>query len=170
LVAGEAGIGKSRLLAEFARTLGPEVRVVAGACAELGSDGLPYAPFVTVLRRLIRVEGILPGPYRQLARWFPELGEAGGGEGGKHRLFEEVLSLIERVAADQPLVVLIEDLHWADAATRELLSFLARNVAQAGVLLVITHRPVETPLSELSRHPRVTTLRLERLDREDVGR
>ncbi|WP_219519929.1 ATP-binding protein, partial [Nonomuraea ceibae] len=42
LVAGEAGIGKSRLLAEFARTLGPEVRVVAGACAELGSDGLPY--------------------------------------------------------------------------------------------------------------------------------
>ncbi|MEU4570973.1 AAA family ATPase [Nonomuraea sp. NPDC023979] len=170
LVAGEAGIGKSRLLAEFARTLGPEVRVVAGACAELGSDGLPYAPFVTVLRRLIRVEGILPGPYRQLARWFPELGEAGGGEGGKHRLFEEVLSLIERVAADQPLVVLIEDLHWADAATRELLSFLARNVTQAGVLLVITHRPVETPLSELSRHPRVTTLRLERLDREDVGR
>ncbi|MEV0589078.1 AAA family ATPase [Nonomuraea sp. NPDC050310] len=170
LVAGEAGIGKSRLLAEFARSLGPEVRVVAGGCAELGSDGLPYAPFVTVLRRLIRVEGILPGPYRQLARWFPELGEAGGGEGGKHRLFEEVLSLIERVAADQPLVVLIEDLHWADAATRELLGFLARNVTRAGVLLVITHRPMETPLSELSRHPRVTMLRLERLDREDVGR
>ncbi|GAA3427473.1 helix-turn-helix transcriptional regulator [Streptosporangium sandarakinum] len=177
LVAGEAGIGKSRLLAEFARSLGPGVRVVEGACAELGSDGLPYAPFVTVLRRLIRVEGVLPGPYRQLARWFPELGEAGDAEGGKHRLYEEVLTLVERVAADQPLVVSIEDLHWADAATRELLGFLARNLAQAGVLLVITYRPSETGdrllgplLSELARRPRTTALRLERLDRRGVGR
>ncbi|WP_237102019.1 AAA family ATPase [Nonomuraea sp. MG754425] len=177
LVAGEAGIGKSRLLAEFARSLGPAVRVVEGACAELGSDGLPYAPFVTVLRRLIRVEGVLPGPYRQLARWFPELGEAGDAEGGKHRLFEEVLTLVERVAADQPLVVSIEDLHWADAATRELLGFLARNLTQTGVLLAITYRPPETGdgrlgplLSELGRRPRTTTLRLDRLDRQGVGR
>ncbi|MGW4800617.1 AAA family ATPase [Nonomuraea sp. NPDC004297] len=177
LVAGEAGIGKSRLLAEFARSLSPAVRVVEGACAELGSDGLPYAPFVTVLRRLIRVEGVLPGAYRQLARWFPELGEAGDAEGGKHRLFEEVLTLVERVAADQPLVISIEDLHWADAATRELLGFLARNLTQAGVLLAITYRPPETGdgrlgplLSELGRRPRTTTLRLDRLDRQGVGR
>ncbi|MEV1247849.1 AAA family ATPase [Nonomuraea sp. NPDC049750] len=177
LVAGEAGIGKSRLLAEFARSLGPEVRVVEGACAELGSDGLPYAPFVTVLRRLIRVEGVLPGPYRQIARWFPELGEAGEAEGGKHRLYEEVLTLVERVAADRPVVVSIEDLHWADAATRELLGFLARNLAQAGVLLLITYRPpgngdglLGPLLSEVSRRPRTTTLRLDRLDRQEVGR
>ncbi|MGN9846869.1 helix-turn-helix transcriptional regulator [Nonomuraea sp. H19] len=177
LVAGEAGIGKSRLLAEFARSLGRGVRVVEGACAELGSDGLPYAPFVTVLRRLIRVEGVLPGPYRQLARWFPELGEAGDAEGGKHLLYEEVLTLVERVAANQPLVVSIEDLHWADAATRELLGFLARNLTQAGVLLVITYRPPETGngllgplLSELARRPRTTTLRLPGLDRQGVGR
>ncbi|MFC5824226.1 helix-turn-helix transcriptional regulator [Nonomuraea insulae] len=174
LVAGEAGIGKSRLLAEFARSLGPGVRVVGGACAELGSDGLPYAPLVTVLRRLIRIEGVLPGPYRQLARWFPELGEAGDAEGGKHRLYEEVLTLVERVAADQPVVVSIEDLHWSDAATRELLGFLARNLTQAGVLLVITYRPQETSdgplLSELARHQRTTSLRLDRLDRQGVGR
>ncbi|MGP3921450.1 ATP-binding protein [Nonomuraea sp. 10N515B] len=176
LVAGQAGIGKSRLLAEFTRSLGSGVRVVEGACTELGSDGLPYAPFVTVLRRLIRVEGVLPGPYRQLARWFPELGEAGDAEGGKHQLYEEVLTLVERVATDRP-VVSIEDLHWADAATRELLSFLARNLTQAGVLLTITYRPPETGdglpgplLSELSRRPRTTTLRLERLDRQGVGR
>ncbi|WP_246083617.1 helix-turn-helix transcriptional regulator [Nonomuraea diastatica] len=177
LVAGEAGIGKSRLLAEFARSLGSGVRVVEGACAELGSDGLPYAPFVTVLRRLIRVEGVLPGPYRQLARWFPELGEAGDAEGGKHQLYEEVLTLVERVAADRPVVVSIEDLHWADAATRELLGFLARNLTQAGVFLTVTYRPPETGdgllgplLSELSRRPRTTTLRLDRLDRQGVGR
>ncbi|MGW4410657.1 ATP-binding protein [Nonomuraea sp. NPDC004702] len=174
LVAGEAGIGKSRLLAEFARSLGPRVRMVEGACAELGSDGLPYAPFVTVLRRLIRVEGVLPGPYRQLARWFPELGGTDEPEGGRHRLYEEVLTLVERVAADQPVVVAIEDLHWADAATRELLGFLARNLTQPGVLLLITYRPHETGdgllLSELARRPRATALRLDRLDRQDVGR
>ncbi|WP_246079840.1 helix-turn-helix transcriptional regulator [Nonomuraea mesophila] len=176
LVTGEAGIGKSRLLAEFARSLGPAVRVVEGACTELGSDSLPYAPFVTVLRRLIRVEGVLPGPYRQLARWFPELGRPGDEEGGKHQLYEEVLILVERVAADQPLVIAIEDLHWADAATRELLGFLARNLTQAGVLLAITYRQQETGdgllgplLSELSRRPRTTTLRLDRLDRQGVG-
>ncbi|MFI7109739.1 ATP-binding protein [Nonomuraea sp. NPDC050227] len=174
LVAGEAGIGKSRLLAEFARSLGPRVRVVEGACAELGSDGLPYAPFVTVLRRLIRVEGVLPGPYRQLARWFPELGGTDEAEGGRHRLYEEVLTLVERAAADQPVVVAIEDLHWADAATRELLGFLARNLTQPGVLLLITYRPHQTGdgllLSELARRPRATALRLDRLDRQDVGR
>ncbi|WP_246063992.1 helix-turn-helix transcriptional regulator [Nonomuraea longispora] len=177
LVTGEAGIGKSRLLAEFARSLDPAVRVVEGTCTELGSDSLPYAPFVTVLRRLIRVEGVLPGPYRQLARWFPELGEAGDAEGGKHQLYEEVLTLVERVAADQPLVIAIEDLHWADAATRELLGFLARNLTQAGVLLVITYRSQETGdgllgplLSELSRRPRTTALRLDRLDRQGVSR
>lgn len=177
LVAGEAGIGKSRLLAEFARSLGPGVRVAEGACAELGSDALPYAPFVTVLRRLIRLDGVLPGPYRQLAHWFPELGEPGEAEGGKHRLYEEILTLVERVAADRPLVVFIEDLHWADAATRELLGFLARNLTQPGVLLAITHRPpgpadgqLGPLLAELSRRPRTTTLRLERLDRHDVAR
>ncbi|MFG1694617.1 ATP-binding protein [Nonomuraea sp. NPDC049309] len=177
LVAGEAGIGKSRLLAEFAASVRDRAMVAEGACTELGSDSLPYAPFVTVLRRLIRVEGALPGPYRQLARWFPELGDAGEAEGGRHRLFEEALTLIERVAAHRPLVIAVEDLHWADAATRELLGFLARNLTQPGVLLAITYRPPETGdgrlgplLSELSRRPRTTTLRLHRLDRQDVAR
>lgn len=177
LVAGEAGIGKSRLLAEFARSLGPEVRVVEGACAELAGDGLPYAPFMAVLRRLIRVEGLRHGPYPQLAGWFPELGEASAAEGGKHRLYEEVLALVEQVALDQPVVISIEDLHWADASTRELLAFLARNLTQPGVLLLATYRPAEAGdgrlgplLSELGRGPRVTTLWLDRLNQQDVGR
>ncbi|WP_308284765.1 ATP-binding protein [Streptomyces longispororuber] len=173
LVAGEAGIGKSRLLAEFTRSLGPEVRVVTGVCAEFGRDALPYAPFVTVLRTLLRVEGVTPGPYRRLARWFPELGESGDDtEGGKHRLYEEVLTLIERVSAHGPLVVTIEDLHWADAATCELLGFLARNLTRPGVLLTVTYRPPEAGplLSELVRRPRTIRLRLDRLGEQDVGR
>ncbi|MFI0237800.1 helix-turn-helix transcriptional regulator [Streptomyces sp. NPDC016845] len=173
LVAGEAGIGKSRLLAEFTRSLDPDIRVVSGFCAELGRDALPYAPFVTVLRTLIRVEGVTPGPYRQLARWFPELGEPGDdSEGGRHRLYEEVLTLIERVAADRPLVIPIEDLHWADATTCELLGFLARNLTRPGILLVLTYRPPETGplLSELVRRPHTARLRLGRLGTGDVGR
>ncbi|MFE9373736.1 ATP-binding protein [Streptomyces sp. NPDC006711] len=173
LVTGDAGIGKSRLLAEFALSLGPGVRVVGGACAELGRDGLPYAPFVTILRTLIRIEGVTPGPCRRLARWFPELGKAAEDtEGGKHQLYEEVLMLVERAAAHQPLVLTIEDLHWADAATSELLGFLVRNLSAAGVLLVITCRPPETGalLSELIRRPGTTRLRLDRLDARDVGR
>lgn len=173
LVAGEAGIGKSRLLAEFARSLDPGVRVVGGVCAELGRDSLPYAPFVTVLRSLIRVEGVTPGPYRWLARWFPELGETDDDtEGGKHRLYEEALTLIERVAAGRPLVVSIEDLHWADSATCELLGFLARNLTQPGVLLVLTYRPPEAGplLSELARRPGTARLHLDHLDERDVGR
>lgn len=173
LVAGEAGIGKSRLLAEFARSLDPGVRVVGGVCAELGRDSVPYAPFVTVLRSLIRVEGVTPGPYRRLAHWFPELGEPGDDtEGGKHRLYEEVLTLVERVAAGRPLVVSVEDLHWADTATCELLGFLARNLTRPGVLLVITYRPPEAGplLSELARRPGTARLRLGHLDERDVGR
>ncbi|MCX5417823.1 ATP-binding protein [Streptomyces sp. NBC_00059] len=134
---------------------------------------MPYAPFVTVLRTLIRVEGATPGPYRRLARWFPELGESGDdNEGGRHRLYEEVLTLVERVAADRPLVVAVEDLHWADAATCELLGFLARNLTRPGVLLVLTHRPPETGplLSELARRPGTTRLRLDRLGERDVAR
>ncbi|WP_075001741.1 ATP-binding protein [Streptomyces qinglanensis] len=173
LLAGEAGIGKSRLLAEFTRSLGPAVRVVGGVCAELGRDALPYAPLVTALRTLIRVEGVTPGPYRRLARWFPELGESGDGpEGGRHRLYEEVLALIERVAADRPLVISVEDLHWADAATCELLGFLVRNLTRPRVLLVLTHRPPGSGplLSELARRPGTVRLRLDRFDEGDVGR
>ena len=177
LVAGEAGIGKSRILAEFTTALGPGVRVVEGACAEGGGEGLPYAPFVAVVRRLIRelgaeaVAAALPGPGLELARWFPRLGPVAGEHGGKHRLYEEVLALVELAAAEKPLVVAIEDLHWADASTRELLAFLARNLAEPGVLLVGTYRAADGRLlSELSRAAPTTELRLERLTRHEVGR
>ncbi|MYW65586.1 AAA family ATPase [Streptomyces sp. SID8379] len=182
LVAGEAGIGKSRLLAEFARAAGPGVRVVEGACTEFGGEGLAYTPFVAVLRRLVRGGDVTveSGRYRELARWLPEFGEPGAPgatDTGKHRLYEEVLDLVERVAADRPLVLAVEDLHWADAASRELFAFLARNLTGPGVLLLATYRPGEADagrlgplLAELARGPRTVTVRLSRLSRDDVGR
>ncbi|MEV3855629.1 AAA family ATPase [Streptomyces sp. NPDC050095] len=176
LVAGEAGIGKSRLLAEFAGTLGPEVRVVRGACAEFGGEELAYTPFVPMLRRLVRDGVARGGRHPELARWFPELGDGADADGGRHRLYEEVLALIERAAAERPVVLALEDLHWADTASLGLFAFLARNLAGPGVLLLATHRPGEADgahlgplLSELARGPRTTTLRLPRLTEQDVG-
>jgi len=152
IVAGEAGIGKSRLVAEFAGRLTGKPLVLHGSCLELGVDGLPFAPFVAVFRRLIRevgverVTGLLPGTARRLASWLPELGPGPAErdeEYGKALLFEEILTLLEKVAADRPIAMVLEDLHWADASSRDLLMFLSRNLTQRGILIVGTCRTNE---------------------------
>ena len=86
LVGGEAGVGKSRLVSEFAaQAQGKGARVLAGGCLELGADGLPFAPFTSMLRELVRdlgaegVAALLPGgTTRELARLLPEFGEPPG--------------------------------------------------------------------------------------------
>ncbi|MBV2362357.1 AAA family ATPase [Streptomonospora nanhaiensis] len=169
LFGGEAGVGKSRLLAEFADHL-PDGRVLTGGCLELGVDGLPFAPFVTVLRQVLRDHGrgvfdaLAPGGSQELARLLPELGtppddrrEARG------LLFEQVLRLLTAVAGAEGVTVIIEDLHWADSATRDLLVFLLRNLDTAPVQIVATYRsddlhrghPLRRLLLELERLPTV---------------
>ncbi|MES9605211.1 AAA family ATPase [Actinomadura sp. NPDC000929] len=153
LVGGEAGMGKTRLVRDFTSGLGSSARTVVGGCTDLGMDGPPFGPFVTALRRLVRAMGVpaatrlLPGGGRRgLARLLPELGEDDGDPDralGRARLFEEILLLLEGGAADRPLVVVLEDLHWADRSTGELLAFLAQNVGGPGLLLVGTYRPDE---------------------------
>src|SRR5208282_4312688 len=89
LIGGEAGVGKSRLTREFAaRSRAAGARVLAGGCVELGTDGLPFAPFIAVLRDLVRdlgVDGVtrlLPGgATRDFARLLPEFGAADGDAG-----------------------------------------------------------------------------------------
>jgi hypothetical protein len=141
---------------------------------DLGAAGLPFAPFTAALRALVRelgsgeVTGLLPGGTAgELAGLGPELGSppAGGDpEMARGRLFSLLLVLLEQLAARQPLVLVIEDLHWADRSTGELLAFLVRNLRQAAVLLVVTFRsdelsqaaPVRRPLAELGRLGGVT--------------
>jgi len=171
VVGGEAGIGKSRLVREFAgRSRGAGARVLIGGCLELGADGLPFAPFTAVLRQLVRdlgatsVADLLPGgAARELARLLPEFGEPAtpddAGE-ARARLFEQVLVLLERLARASPVVLVIEDMHWADQSSRDLLAFLIRNQPSAdGVLIVATYRsddmhrahPLRPLLAELDR-------------------
>ncbi len=162
--------------------------MLAGGCLELGADGLPFAPFTSVLRELVRdfgaagIAGLLPGgAARELARLLPEFGEpalAGDAGEARARLFEQVLTLLEQLADTGPVVLVIEDAHWADRSTRDLVAFLIRNQRSLdGVLIVVTYRsdelhrshPLRPLLAELDRISWVTRMDLGRLSREDTG-
>jgi ATP/maltotriose-dependent transcriptional regulator MalT len=189
MVGGEAGVGKSRLVREFAeRSRGTGARVLIGGCLELGADSLPFTPFTAVLRELVRevgaagVASLLPGGSSpELARLLPEFGApAGPDEGGeaRARLFEQMLLVLEHLAEAGPVVLVIEDMHWADRSTRDLLAFLIRNQGSLdGVLIVATYRsddlhrthPLRPLLAELDRVDWVTRMDLARLTRQDTG-
>jgi len=206
IVAGEAGIGKSRLLEVFSeRVANKGGRILVGGCLALGTGGLPYAPFVEAFRLLFRQvdPGALPallGPSRgELARLMPEVrgrpdrpatdGSGDGREDGQPqavgddrfaqvRLFELVLGVFDRLARVAPLVIVVEDLQWADPSTRDLFAFLVRNLRDERVLLVATIRTDELDpqrafigyLGELERGDRVDRVDLGRFDRDDFAR
>ncbi|GAA3031627.1 helix-turn-helix transcriptional regulator [Streptosporangium longisporum] len=183
-VGGEAGVGKTRLVREFARRAG-DALVLIGGCLELGTDGLPFAPFTAVLRTLARdlghdgVAALLPGgTTRELARLLPEFGEPDReGAEARARLFEQVLGLLEGLAELRPTVLVVEDAHWADRSTRDLLSFLVRyRRADTRLLTLVTYRideihrthPLRPLLAELGRVDGVGRLELGRLSRREV--
>ncbi|USY18333.1 AAA family ATPase [Nocardiopsis exhalans] len=175
LVVGDAGIGKTRLISEYlARS--PLARTVVGGCLELGTEGIAFAPFATVLRQLVRdTEAPIAGG--ELARLVPGLGPVPEAtEESRARLFEAVLTFLEESALPGGLVVVVEDLHWADASTRDLLVFLLRNLDAVPVHLVVSvrsddlHRthPLRRLLPEIERLPGVARLDVEALSQEEV--
>ena len=185
LIGGEAGIGKSRLVSEFAAGAGAAgARVLAGGCLDLGADGLPFAPFAAVLRELVRdlgadgVAALLPAhATREFARRLPEFGEADREADpavARARLFEQMLTLLEHLAEAGPVVLIIEDAHWADPSTRDLTAFLiGSQQVLDGVLIVVTYRsdelhrthPLRPLLAELGRLSWVERMELPRLGR-----
>jgi ATP/maltotriose-dependent transcriptional regulator MalT len=152
LVGGEAGIGKTRLIEELAvRAEGATTLI--GGCVDLGDDALPFAPFSAALREPMRAAGV-----NDLVTL------AAGGSDDRRRLYEAVADLLERESAKQPIVLVLEDLHWADRSTRELFAFLARALRDTPVLIVGTYRtdelhrqhPLRPFIAELTRSvPRV---------------
>jgi len=192
LVGGEAGVGKTRLLAEFsARSTVADPLVLHGACISLGGDErLPFAPIAQALRGLIRQLGsegtnaLLDESTSELGRLVPELGrvvdEPGPSrpEWAQTRVFEGLLTLLGRLAELGPVVLIVEDLHWADGSTRDVLDFLARSLGPERVLIVASYRsdelhrrhPLRPWLAEMERLPRVTRLELPRLGPDDVRR
>src|SRR5262249_17432487 len=183
---GEAGVGKSRLVSELAARAAGAVRVRSGYCLELSAEGLPFAPFTGVLRELVHdlgadgVTALLPGQGAgELARLLPALGEPSiQGDPGeaRARMFEQVLALFERLAQAGPVALVIEDAHWSDRSTRDLLAFLVGNQQILnGVLIVVTFRsdelhrghPLRPVLAELGRLGWVARLDLPRLTRRE---
>ena len=181
LVGGEAGVGKTRLIEEFCRSaVADGARVLTGQSLELGEEGLPFGPFAGALRELVRRDGsgVLEGRDLDFARLLPELGPSPGTPDTRRGyLFELVASLFSRLSESQPLVLVLEDLHWADRSTRDLIGFLVRSARLPHVLLIGTYRtdelhrghPLRPFLAELDRVRGVQRVELDRLDREGTA-
>ena len=150
-VVGEAGVGKSRLLAEVAAVAERAGdRVLVGRAWE-PEQVLPFAPWVDAFRSgrvpddLPILEGLLPRWRGELTRLMPEISSAAPPvDSTDHRtLFEAVGALLARLAERQPVVLLLEDLHWADDMSVRLLAFVARRLDTWRLLVVATAREEE---------------------------
>jgi len=191
VVGGEAGVGKTRLVEQLAATATQQgVRVLRGSCVPLGEEGVPFAPVVQALRGLAdqldaaELEAVA-GPARQeLGRLLPDLGWAGEATAGpasvaagQGQLFERLLGVVQRLAGRAPLLWMVEDLHWADRSTRDLLAYLAASLRSGRVLLVVTFRsdeldrrhPLRGLLAELARNRRAVRLELPRFTRAELA-
>ncbi|HEU4567061.1 MAG TPA: ATP-binding protein, partial [Marmoricola sp.] len=148
LLGGDAGVGKTRLLTELRdRAAESGWRVVAGHCLDFGDSALPYLPFSEVLGRLATD---LPDVVTEVAESYPTLAKLqpgrrtmGGAEVddtaavGRAELLDAVHALLEAVAASGPLLLVIEDAHWADTSTRDMVRFLLSRVFVGPVGVVV---------------------------------
>ena len=155
LLAGEAGVGKSRLASEVerrARKIG--MTVLSGGCSE-AELALPYLPFLEALGNYLttvdldQVRKELGSLRRELAHLFPQLEpeaesrETGDPTQAKLRLFEAILALLRIAGQQTGLLLILEDLHWSDASTRELLDYLTRRLRGTRIMLLGTYRADE---------------------------
>jgi DNA-binding CsgD family transcriptional regulator len=172
LVSGDAGIGKSRLVDEAMQIAERDgFTVLCGQCAEIG-DSVPYLPFADAFRTAPpRIEkAIKARPV--LSRLLPDGGgqtqEADWAGLTRQQMFGAALSLLSELAADSPVLLVIEDLHWADATTRHLVTFLARMLHRERVAIIGTYRtddldrshPLRGVIAELLRLPMVALVEL----------
>ncbi len=189
LLAGEAGVGKSRLVGESKRRARERgMAILEGHCFEPDRT-LPYGPLRDLLRAHLRgragdaVAGALGPGAPDLAQLLPELATlvprpsptpSPDPELEKRRVFDALCGFVTRLAAIQPLLVVVEDLHWSDSTSLEFLPQLARRVTAAPVLLVLTYRDDEVGtglahfLAGLDRERLATELPVSRLAAADV--
>ena len=156
VISGDAGVGKTRLLREV--LAGAEGRVLTGACVDVAEDSLPFAPFAEALRGL-EADG---APLSATAQ---------------ARMYELLLGHLRRLTEDGPVVLAIEDLHWADRSTRDLLRFLAVNLRGERLTILATYRaddlhrrhPLRPLIAELERGGWIERLHLRPFTRAEVA-
>src|SRR5581483_6281343 len=193
LVAGEAGIGKSRMAHEVAALApGHGMRVLLGRCYE-GPGAPAFWPWVQILRAYAGLRepatfgDDLGTAASDVARMTPEIREflpdlsqerAARGEQARFRMFDAVARLLRHAASSQPLVIVIDDLHGADEPSLLLLRFLAREMREAPLLVLGTFRdgeltrehPLARTVGELAREGICERITLQRLQERDVTR
>ncbi|MGZ3356135.1 MAG: ATP-binding protein, partial [Isosphaeraceae bacterium] len=192
LVAGEPGVGKTRLVSELAiDTADRGLQVLTGRAYE--TEGMPpYLPFIEALNQ--RIRGRTPEELREdlgetaphvaklvpaLRQCLPDVREppALDPQAERYRLFEGVTDFLINAAARTPLLLFLDDLHWADDATVLLLQHLARRLAEASLLVVGTYRytevddrhPLAPVLAELARQRLASSIRLRPFEREEAA-
>jgi DNA-binding CsgD family transcriptional regulator/tetratricopeptide (TPR) repeat protein len=189
LLGGDSGLGKTRLVAELERRLadGADVTVLRGDGVEQSDGELPYAPLLGALRPLVRghhpaLDALSAGSLAQLATILPGLDQVTAvrdertDRGGQLQLFEALLELIDLLSQAAPVVLILEDMHWADRSTRAFVAFLARSLRQERVCMLLTYRadelhrrhPLRPLLSELERLDRAHRIVLEPFDRDEL--
>jgi DNA-binding NarL/FixJ family response regulator len=190
VLVADAGVGKTRTAREFAAAAKHDgaVRVLFGSCYE-GDASPPYTPWGEALSSYVRstdadsLRGRLGGAASVLARVVPELREKLGllspapplaAEEERVRLYEAVVTALAR--GPETFVVVLDDLHWADRASLELLEYVGRSIGSARTLIVATHRDVEPThplaecLAELNRRRVSTTIRLATFTEDETVR
>nr|MDQ6936449.1 AAA family ATPase [Actinomycetota bacterium] len=188
VLAGDAGVGKTRLLAALAEQAERSgMRVLVGHCIDFGGTGLPYLPFTEIFGALDTSE---PDVAAELMAGFPAVGrlrlsqrlmgaeavEGGAGPLDRVALFEDVLGALTALARRRPVLLVIEDAHWADQSTRDLVGFLLARLGSAALAVVVSYRsddlhrrhPLRRVVAEWVRLPGVSRLHLGPLEAEDV--
>ncbi len=188
LLSGEAGIGKSRLLAEFERSMQGDppteraVVVLHGGCVDVG-ESLAYLPVLELLagvRDLGAATGAEAVALRNALGGVVDPGRAEDvvvASGGRAARFQRLRELFAGAAVDRDVIAVLDDLHWADRSTLDVVSFLARRLAGTGVLLVLAYRsdelhrrhPLKPVIADLERHASLDHIRLEPLGPAEVA-
>lgn len=186
LLGGDAGVGKTRLLSHVTRLAGEAgATALTVHCVDLGEVGLPYLPFAEALAQLAtrgdtveRVVQARPALARLLPSGHAEDVGRGEDEAGRLQLFDGIAAVLAAAGRPgAPLVLVIEDLHWADSSSRDVLRFLVARMRAEHVLLVASYRtddlhrrhPLRPVLGELWRHPRVERIDLAPFTDEEMG-
>ena len=179
ILSGDAGVGKTRLVQELVSWAARDGAVVLQGRAMDIAEGPPFWPVVSALRSLLRSGSAAPGPWAAQLDALIVPGAAPSPDGPQARVqtLELLRSVIAELASRYVVVLVVEDLQWADRSTRDLLVYLIADLAADRVLLVLTHRadaqddgtPVRALITELRRHRQVRCEEVGPLPREAVG-
>jgi len=183
VISGEAGIGKTRLLSDFLAALEDGTLVARGQCVDSGLVGTPFTPIRSVLRQLLTdvgadaVREAAGSGASALGALIPGFADGQEPDDSAEQLYEAISAVLSTVSQGRPLVVVIEDLHWADAATLSLLRSLLRTLQAGQVVVVLTYRtddvgrghPLRPVLAEMDRSRAIARIDLQRLTESEVA-